>query len=237
MSFPMFILLMIVCLVAIVIGWDNLTATFAGANNSALQEGTGTPKAVFNDAFTYACTQLGFIGTGSIFAGQFQSRKDTCKAVGVGMLMCGGGLAVCTVATLTTFPACIEQPLPFLEIISGISGFGGGLLYVVYVIMLYIAYCSTAGSLVLSGVSRYQPMLCKVIKQEKVATGILVVVLLCAATLIGRLGLMTIVQAGYGMLGKLRAPTWYIPLLVLGPIAINRVSKKLKLSASNSQDA
>lgn len=227
MSIPMFVLLMIICVVSILVGWDNLTVTLAGGNDTALVEGTGTNSAVMKDAFTYACTQLGFIGTGSIYAGQFESRKDTFRAVGLGMILCGGGLAVCTVATLTTFPACIDQAVPFLEIINTLKG-SGRLLYVVYVVMLFVAYMSTAGSLVLSGVSRYTPVLGKVIKNNVVCKIILVVVFLLAGTLIGKLGLMEIVNKGYGMLGKLRMPTWYIPVLILGPVAIYRLAKKQK---------
>jgi len=228
MSIPMFVLLMIVCAVAIKVGWVNLAATIAGKNDAMLAAGTGTNMAVTNDAFTYACTQLGFIGTGSIYAGQFKSRKETFIAVFIGMLLCGGGLAVCTVATLTTFPACIDQTLPFLEIIKLFTGPAGRSLYVIYVIMLYVAYVSTSGSLVLSGVSRYAPILGKVIKNDKVCTAILVVVFLCAGIIIGRVGLMEIVKTGYAMLGKLRMPTWYIPVLILGPFAIHRVRVKNK---------
>lgn len=227
MAFPLFCLLMIVCVVSIGVGKDNLTALFAGNVDYVFPEGSGTYGDVMRDAFLYACTQLGFVGTGSIFAGQFTSRKDTMKAVGVGMVLCGGGLTICTIATLTIFPACIDITLPFLSIIKSLGGIGARVLYVAYIIALYVAYMSTAGSLVLSGVSRYGGILNKLIKNEKVTTAILVVVLLCASTIIGKLGLMTIVNKGYGMLGTLRMPTWYIPVLILGPISIRRVQKKI----------
>lgn len=227
-SFPMFCLLMVVCAVAIIVGKEHLGVVLADNAGYVFPEGTGTYKDVANSAFLYACTQLGFVGTGSIFAGQFTSRKDTLKAVGVGMIMCGLGLSICTIATLTTFPECIDQTLPFLEIIKTLQGPAGLVLYVVYVITLYIAYISTAGSLVLSGVSRYSQYVNKLIKNEKLTTAIMVILFLSFSTILGKLGLMTIVNKGYGLLGKLRMPTWYLPILILGPLSIYRVSKKQK---------
>lgn len=236
MSFPMFILLMIVCVVSIVIGKERLGLVFAGSTGYTFPEGVGTAKGVANDAFIYACTQLGFVGTGSIFAGQFESRKDTVKAVGVGMLLCGVGLSVCTLATLTTFPACIDQTLPFLEIIKTVKGVGGTVLYAIYVVVLYIAYISTAGSLILSGVSRYGKQVNKIFKNDKITTAVMIIVFLFISTILGKLGLMTIVNKGYGLLGKLRMPTWYLPILILGPISIIRVTKKQKAQEAASAE-
>lgn len=229
MSLPMFFLLMVVCAVSIVVGWDNLVATFAGAHNDVLiADGTGTFKSIFDDSFTYACTNLGFIGTGAVYASKFESRKDTVKALSLACVLTSIGLAICVTATLTTFPECINITLPFLAIIQTLTGPGTKIIYVVYFLLLYVAYCSTAGSLVLSGVARYTPAVNKIIKNNKVCTVVIVVVLLCAGTLLGRLGLMTIVNKGFGTVGKLRAPLWYIPLLVLGPISIKRVKGLLK---------
>lgn len=225
-SFPMFILLMIVCAVAVIVGKDNLSQVFAGNFNYTFPGNEGTLRGVWHDAFLYACTQLGFVGTGAIFAGQFESRKDTMKAVGVGMLMCGVGLSVCTLGTLTTFPACIDHTLPFLEIIKTVNGAAGTFLYVIYFITLYVAYMSTSGSLILSGVSRYGVYVNKIFKNQKVTETVMIIAFLFINTFVAKLGLKYIVDKGYGLLGKLRMPTWYIPILILGPIAIARVRKK-----------
>ena len=236
MSFPMFALLLIVCVVSIVAGWDNLQNVFAGRVDYVFPAGEGTPGGIAKDAFTYACTNLGFIGTGAVYASHFESRKDTLKALGLGVLMCSFGLALCVVATLTTFPDCIEQTLPFLTIIQSLKpGMWTSALYVVYFLLLYVAYCSTAGSLVLSGVSRYTPLVQKVIKNQKVATSVVVVILLCAGIVLGQLGLMTIVRKGFGLVGKLRAPVWYIPLLILGPISIRRVTRQPRENATTPE--
>ena len=109
-----------------------------------------------------------------------------------------------------------------------IEGAKGQLFRILYYAVLLVAYISTAGSLVLGGVSRFKVVLGKVIKNEKICTAVLVVFFLCASIVIGAFGLKAIVDRGYKILGGMRSWAWFYPLLILGPISIHRVNKMLK---------
>lgn len=226
LSIPMFLFLVIVCIVAIYTGRENLSVVLSGNHGYTFPEGAGSLKDVLLDALTYACTNLGFVGTASLFAGNFKSTKDSFIGAFLGATLASGALVMCTIATLSTFPACIDHVLPFYEIISGLVGPGALVLYVIYILTDYIAYISTAGSLTLSGVSRYSPWIGKIIKNKKACTAVMIVFFLLCGTFLGRLGLMTIVQKGFGLVGRLRLPIWFIPVLILGPINIRRVKRK-----------
>lgn len=226
LSVPMFLTLCVVCIVSIYTGRENLAVVFSGQHGYVFPEGAGELKDVLMDALTYACTNLGFVGTASLFAGNFKSTKDSFIGAFLGATLASSALVMCTIATLSTFPACIDQVLPFYEIISKLVGPAAMVLYVIYILTDYIAYMSTAGSLALSGVSRYSPWISRIIKNQKLCTAILIVFFLLCGTLLGRLGLMTIVQKGFGLVGKLRLPIWFIPILILGPINIHRIKKR-----------
>lgn len=233
-STPMLILLFVMCIAIITMGWDNLKLVLAGQMNSQLEAGRGTLGAMFNDAVTYGMTQSGFVATGIVYSRQFKSRSETNRACGLGFLFGCTSMVMCTLAALAWFPTINADNLPYLTILQQLNGVPGSIFRGIYYIVLYIAYTSTSGSLMLGCISRYKLLLGKFIKKESVCTAILIVFILCSSTIIGSLGLKAIVDKGYKLLGSVRSWTWFYPLIILGPISIHRVSKIRKETGSIS---
>ena len=227
-SFLLLILLIVMCIAIISMGWDNLTAVMSGQVNDQIEAGKETLGSVLKDGVVYGMTQSGFVATGIVYSRQFKSRSETTKTCVLAFILGSVSLIMCTLAALAYFPVINDETLPYLVILQDMQGTPGTVLRVIYYAVLLIAYISTSGSLVLGGVSRYKLILGKVVKNEKVCTGVLVVFFLCASIVIGALGLKAIVDTGYKILGSMRAYTWFYPLLILGPISIHRVGKMLK---------
>lgn len=235
MFIPMFTLLIVVCAVAIYLGRDNLPLVLSGAYRDAIPEGAGTPLAAINNGFTLGCSSLGFACTAIVFAGKFESRKDTTRTVVLGFLFGFFSLSLCVIATGASFPDVLNNTLPFLSVLKTIQGVPGLILQGLYTVVLHIAYMSTVASLLMGGVSRYSPILGKVIKNQKVCTGVIVVVFLVASFLMGTMGLTAAITKGFSFLGSLRKPLWFFPLLILGPIAIHRKTSEQKKEQRESQ--
>ena len=85
-SVPMLVLLIIMCVVIITMGWDNLKAVMAGELNSYIEPGKETLGSTVLDGITYGMTQSGFVATGIVYSRQFESRKETNKACLLGFL-------------------------------------------------------------------------------------------------------------------------------------------------------
>lgn len=227
-SMPLLILLVVMCIAIITMGWDNLKLVMSGGLNDQIAAGKETVGSVVKDGIVYGMTQSGFVATGIIYSRQFKSRSETTRTCVLAFILGSLSLIMCTLAALAYFPAINDETLPYLTVLQDMPGIAGTLFRVVYYVVLLVAYTSTSGSLVLGGISRYKLILGKIIKNEKVCTGVLVVFFLCASTAIGALGLKAIVDQGYKILGNMRAYLWFYPLLILGPVSIHRVSKMLK---------
>ncbi len=227
-SFPLLIMLICMCIAIIAMGWDNLKMVMSGELNSYIPEGKETLGSAIKDGIVYGMTQSGFVATGIVYSRQFKSRRETTKACVIALILGSAALIMCTMAALAHFPEINDETLPYLVILMQIKGAKGQLFRVLYYAVLLIAYISTAGSLVLGGVSRFKVVLGKAIKSEKVCTAVLVIFFLCASTVIGAFGLKAIVDRGYKILGGMRSWAWFYPLLILGPISIHRVNKMLK---------
>ena len=227
-SFPLLIMLIIMCIAIIIMGWDNLKVVMSGGLNSQIALGKETIGSAVKDGIVYGMTQSGFVATGIVYSRQFKSRKETTKACIIALVLGSAALIMCTLAALAHFPVINDETLPYLTILMEIRGTKGQLFRVIYYAVLLIAYTSTSGSLVLGGVSRFKNIVGKVIKNEKICTAILIIFFLCASTVIGSLGLKAIVDKGYKILGGMRSWAWFYPLLILGPISIHRVNKMLK---------
>lgn len=227
-SLPLLIMLVVMCIVIISMGWDNLMVVLKGDLNEFIEPGRETLSSVIKDGVTLGMTQSGFIATGIVYSRQFKSRRETTHACVLALILGCLALTMCTVAVLSYFPVVNDETLPFLTVLKEIPGVPGFSFRAIYYVILLIAYVSTSGSLVFGAVSRYKLILGKVIKNEKVCTGILVVFFLSASIIIGALGLKAIVDRGYKILGSVRTYTWFYPLLILGPVSIHRVAKMLK---------
>lgn len=227
-SFPMLILLIVMCVVIIAMGWDNLVEVMAGRLNGQIAAGKETLGSTVSDGITYGMTQSGFVATGIVYSRQFKSRAETNHACLLGFIFGAASLIMCTLAALAWFPAINEETLPYLTVLQQLNGAPGAVFRAVYYVVVYIAYISTSGSLLLGGISRYKLILGKAVRNEAICTAILIVFFLCASTVIGSLGLKAIVDRGYKILGGMRSWTWFYPLLILGPISIYRVNKMLR---------
>ncbi|GEM_PF-931361 len=228
MSLPMLILLLVLCVVMFTNNIGNMNASIAGTYNDILD-----PKAVgigsaLNDGLTYGMTQSGFVATGIVYAGRYTKRKETVKSCFLAFIFGAVAMVLTTMSVFAYFPDSQGETLPLLYAMQQYNSTGATILYAIYNIIVLLAYISTAGSIITGATARYKLIVGKVVKSEKACTIILLVFFLCASVILGRFGLTVLVDKGFKLVGKVRTFVWFWPLLVLGPIAIMRVSKKIK---------
>ena len=152
--------------------------------------------------------------------------------VGVGFLMNCEAMIFGSLATLSTYPGCLDSSMPLFDIVNSLSGTMGLIMMIVYNFVLVMAYITTCGGLIVGARARYTPLLSKIIKNVNICNVIVILVILVGASLTSVLGLEGVVDIAYGFLSKLRQPVWFFPLLILGPISIIRQTKKLKAEGS-----
>lgn len=225
-SSPLIVLFVIVCIVGIARGAQNLGAVLTTDLGASSVE-NATLFDVVKSGFTYGCIQISFVHTACVIGGQFTSRKETNKMVAMGFLLNCGAMLFGTLAVLAYYPGNMTSAMPLLDIVRSVPGAAGTVLLVVYNFILVMAYITTAGALIAGGIARYRPLLNKVTKRDFISKVIVVLVVLVGASILSVLGLEGVVSKAYGFLANLRKPIWFFPILILGPISIWRVSKQL----------
>lgn len=230
-STPLIILFIIVCVVGIVRGAPNLGQVLT-TDLGAPSEPDATILDVIWSGFTYGCIQISFVHTACVIGGGFQSAKETRTMAIAGFIMNCGAMLFGSFAVLAFYPGNMESAMPLLDVVRDVTGPAGILLMVIYNFILIMAYITTAGALIAGGIARYRPLLNKATKNDFASKVVVVLVVLIGASLLSILGLEGVVDKAYGALAQLRMPLWFFPIIILGPISIIRVRKKLK--AENS---
>lgn len=230
-SIPLIVMFLAVSIIGIAAAAPNLQAVLTTDLGASSVEGA-TPGTVAWSGFTYGCIQISFLHTASIIGGTFKSRKQTWAFVASGFIINCGCMLLGVLAILAYYPACMSSEMPMLYITTSFSGPLGTILLLVYHFILFMAYITTAGSLLAGSIARYTPMLKKVVPHDLACKAIVVVVIMSGAALLSALGLEGVLTKGYGTLAKLKMPLWFFPILVLGPISIRRVSKRQKAEAA-----
>ena len=224
-SSPLIILFFIVAITGIALGWNNLTEVFTTAKGAAIAE-DASAGAILNSGFTYTGIQISALTVMSIYGGKFASRKESIFTAVAGFLMNAGAMLVSFFAIMAFYPEISEAPMPILTIIRMVTGPFGLLLLIAYNFILVMAYITTAGAQVTGSIARYVPILNKKIPNVDVCRIIVSVVIMIATAVLSTLGLDGVLTKGYGLVSNLRKPLWFIPIIILGPIAIHMAMKK-----------
>ena len=229
-TIPMIVLFVAVAAIGIWQGAPGLREVMTTARGASAVEGA-TLGTVAWSGFTYGCIQISFLHTASIIGGSFRSRKQTWTFVIAGFLINFLCMLLGVLAILAYYPDCMSSEMPMLYLVTRFSGPVGAVLLLVYNFILFMAYITTAGSLLTGSIARYKPIIGKVIHSDFACKAIVVVVIMSGAALLAALGLEGVLSKGYGTLAKLKMPLWFFPIMILGPISIRRVSRRAKTEA------
>ena len=224
------IVFFVVCGVGLAYNFGHMTevmATDLGASTVEM-----TPMTLFTQGMTYGIVQIGSFQALCVMSGKFTSRSDTIKFSLMGFLINCGAMLISFFSLMAYYTDIINDSLPTLGIIQNFSGPLYIILIIAYNFVLIMAYITTAGAMIAGGQARYVPLLSKKINSELACRVIVTLVFIGSATALSTLGLDGILTTVNGINASARLPIWFIPLLILGPIAIHRVSKQQKLEQS-----
>lgn len=223
------IIFFLICAVAITSGFSHLgqvVSTDLGAPVTEISTGGLVWQAV-----TYGIVQISFFQALSVMAGRFESRKQSILFTLCGFLLNCGAMVAAFFAVMAYYPTIGESTMPIFTIVAGFGGAMGTVLMIAYNCVLVLAYITTAGALVAGGQARYTPLLKKKVPSDLVCRLIVTVVFLGGSSAVSTLGLDGILTTINTINANCRLPIWFIPFLILGPISIHKLSKKLKKSA------
>ena len=227
MSMPMVIMFFIVSVVGILMGFGHLKEAMTTDLGAPIVENFNT-KMLFKSGLTYGLVQLGSFQALTVMAGKFESHSDTVKFILLGFLINCGALVLSYLSLMAYYPDVLETSLPSLGIIQQLSGAGYVILMIMYNAILILAYITTAGGMASGAQARYMPLVSKKISNETVCRVVIVVFFFTAATALSTLGLDGILTTINSINAYCRLRIWYVPVLILGPIAIYRVKKAQK---------
>lgn len=227
MSGPLIIMFFTVCIVGIAMNFPHMMEAMTTDLGATTVEGTNTTM-LLKSGLTYGLVQLGAFQALTVMAGKFESRSQTVKFIGLGFLVNCGAMLLSHLSLMAYYPDVLETALPTLGIIQKLSGPLYFVLIIFYNVVLIMAYITTAGGMAGGAQARYLPLFMKKMKNELAARAIIVIALFGGATALSTLGLDGILTTINQINAYCRLRVWYIPILILGPIAIYRVSKKQK---------
>lgn len=220
------IVFFLICLIAIASNFGRLGQVLT-TDLSAPVEEISTGGLIWK-AVTYGIVQISFFQALSVMAGRFKSRKQSVIFTLCGFLLNCGAMVAAFFAVMAYYPQIGESTMPMFTIVSGFGGALGGVLSIAYNCVLVLAYITTAGALVAGGQARYTPLLKKKISNETVCRLIITIVFLGGSSAMSTLGLDGILTTINTINASCRLPIWFIPFLILGPISIHKLSKKLR---------
>lgn len=217
----------VVCACGLAYGFPHMVQAMTTSLGDSTMDNT-TFRTLFNSGMTYGIVQIGSFQALCVLAGKFEKRSDTVKFALTGFLLNCGAMVISYFALMGYYPEIIETKLPTLAIIQNFNGAAAVLLMVAYNFVLIMAYITTAGAMIAGAQARYLPLLSRKINNELACRIIVTLVFIGSATGLSTLGLDGILTTVNGINAAARKPIWFFPLLILGPIAIYRVSKKQK---------
>lgn len=213
-----------------------------GTLKEAMSTSLGNPaidgnltKNIWNSAYTYGVTQIGSFQALVVMAGKFKKKSDTQKFAMTGFLLNTVAMLVAYAGIMAYYPDILEEPLPALAIVKTFSGGLGTTLFLAYNFVLVMAYVTTAGAMVAGSIARYTPSVNKKIKSIPLTRAMIAIILMGASALLSSLGLDGILTTINEINAICRTPVWYIPIIILGGIAIYKAEKKSKTETVRSE--
>lgn len=222
LSAHMVVLFFVVCAMGIAFGFPRMIEVLTTEAGAPVAEDASV-MAMFKSGLTYGLVQLGSFQALTVMAGKFESRSDTVKFALLSFLINCGAMLVSHLSLMAYYPDILDSALPTMGIIQRMTGPLYFVLIIIYNFMLVMAYITAAGGMAGGAQARYLPLLNKKIGNELVCRIIIVVVFFGAATALSSLGLDGILTTLYEINAYCRLRVWYVPILILGPIAIHRV--------------
>jgi len=223
LSSGLIFLVILICAVGVLRGYSNLPSVFGNSYEVAQESTIG---GLIRIGIIYGCIHISFMHTAIVIGGGFSSRKETAKFTILGIVMNCGMMIFSAICLFCYYPDNMESNMPLLDVVKSVPGVLGGILMIAYNVVLILAFLTTAGAVIEGQLPRIQGHVMKIIKSEFWARAAIIIFILALASLLSTLGLEAIVDKAMGFLAKLREPTWFYPLLILGPIAIHREMKK-----------
>ena len=188
--------------------------------------GAGPGEAVRN-MLLYTGMQTGFTSAYIAIAGQFGCKGDNKVMAVSGIVINTGMLLLVSAAVLSGMPGIASEDIPILALVDRHFG-SGSALYGFYALSLLLAYVSTAD--VVAATSRFGVLFNPNGGRNQVLIdAILGVALLGGSLLLAQLGIRTLVDEGYKMLGMFRGPVYLGVGLVLAPIALRRLGREAEV--------
>lgn len=212
-----------VCITAVCLNRSHLAAAFSGAVEYVpIQEASlfGLCRA----GVIYGIAMTSFFQICSAFAGQFKSRRETCRFITIGFLINVSAMLIAWLAIMAYYPECGENSMPLYYIVSHLGGCGGQILMLAYDMILIFACITSVGAQVIGAQARYTKLLLRVFKSEKVCIVIIVLVFMLGSMALSRLGLGGVIETMNNINGVCRFPCWVLPVFILGPRALRRLN-------------
>ena len=182
----------------------------------------------------YTFFQTGFTSAYIAIAGQFGCKGDNKVMAISGIVINTGMLVLVTAAVLSGMPGVVGEDIPILALVEQHFGLASPL-FGFYSLSLFLAYVSTAD--VVAATSRFGALFNpNGGRNQVVIDAILGIVLLGSSLLLAQLGIQTLVNQGYKLLGTFRGPVYLAAGLIFSPIAIRRLKRQGAEVAARAAD-
>lgn len=218
------IVFFIVCAVGVIHGFPHIVEAMTTSLGASTMDPTDMSVLV-NAGMIYGIVQIGSFQALCVMSGRFNSRSDTVKFALLGFLINCGAMLISYFSIMGYYPEIIKSTLPTLAIIQQFTGVAALVLLIAYNFVLIMAYITTAGAMIAGAQARYLPVVGRAVSSELLCRLIVTLVFILSATALSTLGLDGILTTINTINANCRRPIWFYPLLILGPIAIHRVSK------------
>ena len=184
--------------------------------------GASTGDAIKNMVL-YTLFQTGFTSAYIAIAGQFGCKGDNKVMAVSGIIINTGMLFLVTAAVLSGMPGIKDESIPILALVQQHFGTASPL-FGFYSLSLFLAYVSTAD--LVAATSRFGVLFNPTGgRNQVVIDAVLGIALLSISLLLAQLGIKTLVDQGYKMLGVVRGPVYLAAGLIFSPIAIRRLRR------------
>lgn len=231
MGIPLIFIFLVMCIACLYAGINGMEINGLPISDNevglmVLQDNQHMPiLSILKSAYTYAVVQIGSFQALCVFAGKFENKRQTkCFAV-MGFVINCGAMLLAYAALMMFYPGIMGHMLPLLAVVQSFDGVPAMILMAAYDIVLLLAYVTTAGAMIVGAQARYLHVAKRIIGQEKGSRLFIAAVFLISASLMSGLGLNGILVKVNQVNALLRTPVWFLPILILGPLAIRRANK------------
>ena len=184
--------------------------------------GTSAGDAIKN-MLLYTGMQTGFTSAYIAIAGQFGCKEDNKVMAIAGIVINTVMLFLVSAAVLSGMPGIASEDIPILALVQQHFG-SSSPLFGFYSLSLFLAYVSTAD--IVAATSRFGVLFNPSGgRNQVIIDAILGIILLAGSLVLAQLGIRTLVDQGYKILGAFRGPVYLAAGLIFSPIAIRRLRR------------